>query len=90
MKLLRFTILLVSLSESAFALPNMVRLGYPNCVSCHVTPQGGGVLNPYGKGIDEAQDARVMSVDPRDGAVGLFQSRQGRTRMTVLPLPSML
>ena len=55
MKLLRFTILLVSLSESAFALPNMVRLGYTNCVSCHVTPQGGGLLNPYGKGIDEAQ-----------------------------------
>ena len=54
MKLLGFTILLVSLSESAFALPNMVRLGYPNCVSCHINPQGGGILNPYGKGIDEA------------------------------------
>src|SRR5262245_58095366 len=37
----------------------MVRLGYPNCVSCHVSPQGGGLLNDYGHGIDEAQSLRA-------------------------------
>lgn len=33
----------------------MIRLGYPNCASCHISPQGGGLLNPYGRGIDQAQ-----------------------------------
>ncbi len=37
------------------ALPTMVRLGYPNCASCHIAPQGGGLLNLYGHGIDRAQ-----------------------------------
>ncbi len=39
----------------AAALPTMVRLGYPNCASCHISPQGGGLLNLYGRGIDQAQ-----------------------------------
>src|SRR5687768_13058242 len=42
-----------------YALPVMVRLGYPNCASCHVSPQGGGLLNEYGRGIDEAQSLRA-------------------------------
>jgi hypothetical protein len=37
------------------ALPTMVRLGYNDCASCHMSPQGGGLLNPYGRGIDKAQ-----------------------------------
>jgi hypothetical protein len=37
------------------ALPTMIRLGYSNCASCHIAPQGGGLLNPYGRGIDQAQ-----------------------------------
>lgn len=40
------------------ALPTMIRLGYPNCVSCHTAPQGGGLLNEYGRGIDLAQSLR--------------------------------
>ena len=59
-------ILLVCIQTSAFALPNMVRLGYPNCVSCHIDPQGGGLLNSYGKGIDEAQSLRAGEYDPAD------------------------
>lgn len=37
------------------ALPTMIRLGYPNCLSCHISPQGGGLLNLYGHGVDQAQ-----------------------------------
>src|SRR5262245_43176393 len=44
----------------------MVRLGYPNCVSCHIDPQGGGLLNSYGKGIDEAQSMRAGEYDTND------------------------
>jgi hypothetical protein len=39
----------------AHALPTMIRLGYNDCASCHVSPQGGGLLTPYGRGIDKAQ-----------------------------------
>lgn len=35
--------------------PRMISYGYPNCVSCHVAPQGRGLLTPYGRGIDIAQ-----------------------------------
>lgn len=36
---------------SARAFPEMIRNGYNNCVSCHVSPNGGGVLNDYGRSI---------------------------------------
>lgn len=41
------------------AYPNMIRLGYSTCSACHVSPQGGGVLNRYGRGIDFAQTIRA-------------------------------
>lgn len=46
-------------SAPAFALPTMIRLGYANCAACHLAPQGGGPLNEYGRGIDEAQSLRA-------------------------------
>ena len=33
----------------------MISYGYSSCVSCHVSPQGRGLLNSYGRGIDVAQ-----------------------------------
>jgi hypothetical protein len=39
----------------AAALPTMIRLGYTNCAACHISPQGAGLLNLYGRGIDQAQ-----------------------------------
>ena len=54
---------------AAFALPNMVRLGYGNCLSCHVAPQGGGILNAYGRGIDEAQSLRGSEYTPNRNEV---------------------
>ena len=46
----------------------MVRLGYADCAVCHISPQGGGPLNEYGRGIDQAQSLRggeyVLSSDP--------------------------
>ncbi len=49
------TVFLLGISAVAEATPNMIRLGYPTCASCHLSPQGGGLLNDYGKGIDAAQ-----------------------------------
>ena len=48
----------------ASALPTMVRLGYTDCASCHIAPQGGGPLNAYGRGIDEAQSLRARDYEP--------------------------
>jgi hypothetical protein len=47
------------LARPARALPTMIRLGYVNCVACHIQPQGGSLLNEYGRGIDEAQSRRA-------------------------------
>ncbi len=43
------------LLATASAAPRMISYGYPNCVSCHVSVQGRGLLTPYGRGIDIAQ-----------------------------------
>jgi hypothetical protein len=55
--------------ERAHALPTMIRLGYVNCAVCHVTPQGGGLLNAYGRGVDEAQSLRAGEYVPTTNAV---------------------
>src|SRR6185295_4112273 len=54
--LLAGLLILLCLSEPrGKALPTMIRLGYTNCASCHISPQGAGLLNLYGRGIDQAQ-----------------------------------
>jgi hypothetical protein len=64
-----FSVFLLALlihSSSAFALPTMIRLGYNSCAACHVTPQGGGLLTPYGKGIDTAQSLQRREITAPD------------------------
>ena len=56
--------LAIAIGSPAFALPTMVRLGYGDCVSCHISPQGGGPLNAYGRGIDRAQSLRAGEYRP--------------------------
>src|SRR5947199_9863217 len=48
--------LLILLSVTlAQAPPRMISYGYPNCLACHVSVQGRGLLNTYGRGIEIAQ-----------------------------------
>lgn len=39
----------LSTPSLSWAFPEMVRHGYVNCIACHVSPNGGGVLTPYGR-----------------------------------------
>ncbi len=48
--LVQFAILALGTTK-AFAFPEMIRHGYVNCTACHVSPAGGGVLTPYGRGL---------------------------------------
>lgn len=62
-------------SSNAFAFPEMVRHGYTNCTSCHTSPSGGGILNPYGRSTSQA----VLS--------SYGQERESLPMFGVAPLP---
>ena len=55
-------LLLMVFAGTASATPNMIRLGYTTCASCHLAPQGGGLLTPYGAGIDATQNLRPQDL----------------------------
>ena len=78
MKFGALILLAILAAMPVFALPNMIRLGYPNCMSCHVTPQGGGLLNTYGKGIDAAQSWRAEEYKPSSIRLAEFLRAGGR------------
>jgi hypothetical protein len=40
-------------SSSAFAFPEMIRHGYNNCLTCHLSPAGGGALTGYGRELSK-------------------------------------
>ena len=61
-----FLVLMTAHATSARASPTMIRLGYSDCATCHVSPQGGGMLTTYGKGVDEAQSLRRQEVHPAE------------------------
>ena len=61
----------------------MIRLGYANCAACHISPQGGGPLNAYGKAIDEAQSRRSLEYRPSDNQIVRLLSAHGRITQDV-------
>lgn len=71
------------LARPARALPTMIRLGYVNCVACHISPQGGSLLNAYGRGIDEAQSLRAGEYAPSENRLAKALSWGGRITQDV-------
>lgn len=41
----------VLVSSVGQAFPELVRTGYANCITCHVSPSGGGTLTEYGRAL---------------------------------------
>lgn len=76
-------LLALAAAAPAHALPTMIRLGYPTCASCHISPQGGGLLNAYGRGIDEAQSRRGGEYKPADPGEGRALNLWGRVTQDV-------
>ncbi|PYY17933.1 MAG: hypothetical protein DMG61_01520 [Acidobacteria bacterium] len=66
-KILCTIAVLIGMGPQARSLPTMIRLGYTNCSTCHISPQGGGLLNAYGRGIDQAQSLRGGDYKPAEG-----------------------
>ncbi|MBX9766701.1 MAG: hypothetical protein K2X47_05465 [Bdellovibrionales bacterium] len=54
MRVLLFSFIFTFLiSVVGHAFPEMVRHGYVNCTTCHVSPTGGGILTPYGRSLSK-------------------------------------
>lgn len=48
-----FCLVLLFLSGSAQAFPEMTAHGYVNCTTCHLSPSGGGLLTEYGRSLSK-------------------------------------
>lgn len=44
---------LIFLSPAVWSFPELIRHGYSNCTSCHISPSGGGVLTTYGRSLSK-------------------------------------
>jgi hypothetical protein len=49
-----FLILSLIVATKVHAFPEMIRHNYPNCIACHESPTGGGLLSPYGRTISHS------------------------------------
>jgi hypothetical protein len=47
-----------SVADSAATSPT-ISLGYADCASCHLSPQGAGLLTAHGAAVEEARSLRV-------------------------------
>jgi hypothetical protein len=76
-------IVAVAAAAPATALPTMIRLGYADCAACHLSPQGGGPLNAYGRGIDQAQSLRGGEYKPSVDGIASTLTLGGRVTQDV-------
>jgi len=49
-----FPLIALAMATPVSAHPYFIRLGYSSCTACHISPQGGGILTPYGGGVERA------------------------------------
>lgn len=68
MNFLKISALVLLFSQTLLAFPEMIKHGYVNCTACHVSPSGGGVLNPYGRNLS----AELISTWSNKGEEGFL------------------
>src|SRR5688572_3756435 len=72
-------LLMAALAPSAHAHPTFIRIGYLNCVGCHYSPEGAGLLTPYGQGIAQATSLPGGELDENTpGAIVQALTLKGR------------
>ncbi|MGZ3694528.1 MAG: hypothetical protein ACXWQO_10135, partial [Bdellovibrionota bacterium] len=50
-------------SQKAHAFAEMTTHGYTNCTACHISPNGGGTLTEYGRGLSK----ELLSASAKEG-----------------------
>lgn len=63
-----FLVLLIAESETVLCYPQTIVHGYSNCSTCHLTSDGGDVLNNYGRAMTE----EFMATFAREGEAREF------------------
>lgn len=70
-------VLLFLFQLNAKAYPELIRFGYVNCISCHASPSGGGLMNDYGRSFS----GEGLSAFARPGEEGLFHGLMKRDQV---------
>ncbi len=66
-------------SQQAFAYPEMARTGYVNCNSCHISLNGGGILNDYGRKLSKEEIAVWKNPDEKSTEEQFLYGVMGET-----------
>ena len=66
-------------AERAHAFAENIRHGYVNCISCHVSPTGGGALTSYGRELSR----ELMSTWGREGEQNWMYAYEPSTRLAL-------
>ena len=62
-------------AQKALAFPEMIRSGYTNCTTCHVSPNGGGILTDYGRNLSSEVLSTWGSAREAQPLHGLFGAK---------------
>ena len=73
----------VLLCTKAHAFPEMVRHNYPNCIACHESPSGGGLLTPYGRTISTSVLSTWGSEKEARAFYGAFDNKYTKSWLNV-------
>lgn len=70
------SLMLLLSAAPAFALPEVVRYGQFSCVTCHVSPGGGGMMTPYGREFSAEKLSTWSYENEQEALHGLLPSME--------------
>jgi hypothetical protein len=82
MKALLFLIFILTF-QKAHGYAEMVRHNYPNCIACHESPSGGGLLTPYGRTISHSVLSTWGSEKEARPFYGAFDNKYTKTWLNI-------